>query len=151
MKTKVAVLILLAAAFGNASAATFSQQFLNDFSSNRIWLWAVEPTTVFTNVSFDNSAVSIAGWSRSTLVTPFTSNLIPDYRLPQELEDLPSISTTQRRRFLSSGPNFSGMERRTTYSAVARRRITVAAGAAARPLRMRRHSRQFRYPHLGCC
>jgi len=58
MKTKVAVLIPLAAAFGNASAATFSQQLLNDFSSNRIWLWAVEPTTVFTNVSFDNAAVS---------------------------------------------------------------------------------------------
>lgn len=58
MKTKFAVLILLATAFSNASAASFSQQFLNDFSSNRIWLWAVEPTTEFTNVSFDNAAVS---------------------------------------------------------------------------------------------
>ncbi|MFT4584802.1 MAG: hypothetical protein ACI915_000867 [Gammaproteobacteria bacterium] len=60
MKTKAALIIFLALLFANissAAAATFSQQFQNDFAANRIWLWAVEPTTTFTNVTFDSAPV----------------------------------------------------------------------------------------------
>jgi hypothetical protein len=61
MKKKAALIIFLALMFANISsvtAATFSQQFQNDFATNRIWLWAVEPTTTFTNVTFDSAPVS---------------------------------------------------------------------------------------------
>lgn len=61
MKTKATLIIFLALLFANislATAATFSQQFQNDFASDRIWLWAVEPTTTITNVSFDSAPVS---------------------------------------------------------------------------------------------
>lgn len=61
MKTYKTATILLILALGptaNAAAASLSQQFRNDFDTNRIWLWAMEPTTEFTNFTLDNAPVS---------------------------------------------------------------------------------------------
>ncbi len=47
------------AGFGaEVTATTHSQRFRNDFETNRIWLWVVEPTTQFTDITFDNAPVS---------------------------------------------------------------------------------------------
>ncbi len=58
LKTAITLLILLIGLGADVTAATHSQPFRNDYDTNRIWLWAVEPTTQFTNLTFDNAPVS---------------------------------------------------------------------------------------------
>ncbi len=55
MKNKIIALALIVPLLGgaaDATAASLTQVFRNDYDANRIWLWAVEPTTEFTGMAF---------------------------------------------------------------------------------------------------